>query len=56
MIIFANSLQQTGNVVGRKPTYAVRTTKWNWNKTASKLFSNCFVSAKTKRQNSCETF
>jgi len=28
---------------------AIRTTKRNWNKTVSKSFWNCFVSAKTKR-------
>jgi len=29
---------------------------WNWNKTVSRLFWNCFFSAETKRQNSRETF
>jgi len=47
-----NGLQ---NVRARDTTTAVRTTKWNWNKTVTKLFWNCFVLAMTKHQDSRET-
>jgi len=30
----------------------VRTTKWNWNETVSKLFQNCFVSVSFRRAHS----